>query len=159
MYGKDNEALIHKTIKKVSDDIESMKFNTAIAALMTLTNQFYDKGVNQAEFQTLLQLLSPFAPHMADELWEQLGFAGMASTSAWPAYDESKTVASEVTIAVQVGGKLKTTVTVPTGSDQEAVLAVVTAEPKIVKLMEGKDIVKVIHVPDKLVNLILKPKA
>ena len=158
-YGKDNEALIHKTIKKVSDDIENMKFNTAIAALMTLTNQFYDKGANQAEFQTLLQLLSPFAPHMADELWEQLGFAGMASTSAWPAYDESKTVASEVTIAVQVGGKLKTTVTVPTGSDQEAVLAVVTAEPKIVKLMEGKDIVKVIHVPNKLVNLILKPKA
>ena len=158
-YGKDNEALIHKTIKKVSDDIESMKFNTAIAALMTLTNQFYDKGVNKAEFQTLLQLLSPFAPHMADELWEQLGFAGMASTSSWPVYDESKTVASEVTIAVQVGGKLKTTVTVPTGSDQEAVLEVVKGENKIAKLMEGKDLVKVIHVPDKLINLILKPKA
>ena len=158
-YGKDNEALIHKTIKKVSDDIESMKFNTAIAALMTLTNQFYDKGVNQAEFKTLLQLLSPFAPHMADELWELQGFEGMATTSQWPVYDESKTVASEVTIAVQVGGKLKTTVTVPTGSDQEAVLAVVTADAKIAKLMEGKEIVKVIHVPDKLVNLILKPKA
>ena len=158
-YGKDNEALIHKTIKKVSDDIESMKFNTAIAALMTLTNQFYDKGVNQAEFKTLLQLLAPFAPHMADELWEQQGFEGMATTSQWPVYDESKTVASEVTIAVQVGGKLKTTVTVPTGSDQEAVLAVVTADAKIAKLMEGKEIVKVIHVPDKLVNLILKPKA
>ncbi len=158
-YGKDNEALIHKTIKKVSDDIESMKFNTAIAALMTLTNQFYDKGVNQAEFKTLLQLLAPFAPHMADELWEQQAFEGMATTSQWPVYDESKTVASEVTIAVQVGGKLKTTVTVPTGSDQEAVLAVVTADAKIAKLMEGKEIVKVIHVPDKLVNLILKPKA
>ena len=158
-YSKDNEALIHKTIKKVSDDIESMKFNTAIAALMTLTNQFYDKGVNQAEFKTLLQLLAPFAPHMADELWELQGFEGMATTSQWPVYDESKTVASEVTIAVQVGGKLKTTVTVPTGSDQEAVLAVVTADAKIAKLMEGKEIVKVIHVPDKLVNLILKPKA
>ncbi len=158
-YSKDNEALIHKTIKKVSDDIESMKFNTAIAALMTLTNQFYDKGVNQAEFKTLLQLLSPFAPHMADELWELQGFAGMATMSQWPVYDESKTVAAEVTIAVQVGGKLKTTVTVPTGSDQEAVLAVVTADVKIAKLMEGKEIVKVIHVPDKLVNLILKPKA
>ncbi len=69
-----------------------MKFNTAIAALMTLTNQFYDKGVNQAEFRTMLQLLSPFAPHMADELWERFGWEGMASTSAWPAYDESKTV-------------------------------------------------------------------
>ena len=158
-YGKENEALLHKTIKKVSDDIENMKFNTAIAALMTLTNQFYDKGVNQAEFRTMLQLLSPFAPHMADELWERFGWEGMASTSAWPAYDESKTVASEVTIAVQVGGKLKTTVTVATDSDQDAVLAAVTAEAKITKLMEGKELVKVIHVPNKLVNLILKPKA
>ena len=155
-YSKDNEALVHKTIKKVSDDIESMKFNTAIAALMTLTNQFYDKGVNRAEFQTLLQLLSPFAPHIADELWEKFGFAGMACTSTWPTYDESKTVASEVTIAVQVGGKLKATVTVPMNSDQEAVLDVVKAEPKIAKLMEGKNLVKVIHVPNKLVNLILK---
>ena len=158
-YGKENEALLHKTIKKVSDDIENMNFNTANAALMTLTNQFYDKGVNQAEFRTMLQLLSPFAPHMADELWERFGWEGMASTSAWPAYDESKTVASEVTIAVQVGGKLKTTVTVATDSDQDAVLAAVTAEAKIAKLMEGKELVKVIHVPNKLVNLILKPKA
>ncbi len=158
-YGKDNEAAIHKTIKKVSDDIENMKFNTAIAALMSLTNQFYDKGVNKAEFQTMLQLLSPFAPHMADELWERFGFEGMACTSSWPVYDESKTVASEVTIAVQVGGKLKTTVTVPTDSEQDAVLAVVTADSKIQKLMEGKDLVKVIHVPNKLMNLILKPKA
>ena len=155
-YGKDNEALVHKTIKKVSDDIENMKFNTAIAALMTLTNQFYDKGANKAEFKTLLQLLSPFAPHMADELWERFGFEGLASTSSWPVYDESKTIAAEVTIAVQVGGKLKTTVTVPMGSDQEAVLAVVTADTKIAKLMEGKNLVKVIHVPNKLVNLILK---
>ena len=158
-YGKDNEAAIHKTIKKVSDDIENMKFNTAIAALMSLTNQFYDKGVNKAEFKTMLQLLSPFAPHMADELWERFGFEGMACTSGWPVYDESKTVASEVTIAVQVGGKLKTTVTIPTDSEQDAVLAVVTADSKIQKLMEGKDLVKVIHVPNKLMNLILKPKA
>ena len=158
-YGKDNEAAIHKTIKKVSDDIENMKFNTAIAALMSLTNQFYDKGVNKAEFKTMLQLLSPFAPHMADELWERFGFEGMACTSSWPVYDESKTVASEVIIAVQVGGKLKTTVTVPTDSEQDAVLAVVTADSKIQKLMEGKDLVKVIHVPNKLMNLILKPKA
>ena len=158
-YGKDNEAAVHKTIKKVSDDIENMKFNTAIAALMSLTNQFYDKGVNKAEFKTMLQLLSPFAPHMADELWERFGFEGMACTSRWPVYDESKTVASEVTIAVQVGGKLKTTVTIPTDSEQDAVLAVVTADSKIQKLMEGKDLVKVIHVPNKLMNLILKPKA
>ena len=153
---KDNEALVHKTIKKVSDDIENMKFNTAIAALMTLTNQFYDKGVNRAEFQTLLLLLSPFAPHIVEELWERFGLEGMACTSSWPAYDESKTIASEVTIAVQVGGKLKATVTVPMNSDQEAVLEVVKAEPKIAKLMEGKNLVKVIHVPNKLMNLILK---
>ena len=155
-YSKDNEALVHKTIKKVSDDIENMKFNTAIAALMTLTNQFYDKGVNRAEFQTLLLLLSPFAPHIVEELWERFGLEGMACTSSWPAYDESKTIASEVTIAVQVGGKLKATVTVPMNSDQEAVLEVVKAEPKIAKLMEGKNLVKVIHVPNKLMNLILK---
>ena len=158
-YSKDNEALVHKTIKKVSDDIENMKFNTGIAALMTLTNQFYDKGVNKAEFKTMLQLVSPFAPHMADELWERFGFEGFASTSSWPVYDESKTIASEVTIAVQVGGKLKSTVTVPMGSEEAAVLEVVTADAKIAKLMEGKEIVKVIHVPNKLVNLILKPKA
>ena len=155
-YSKDNEALVHKTIKKVSDDIENMKFNTAIAALMTLTNQFYDKGVNRAEFQTLLLLLSPFAPHIVEELWERFGLEGMACTSSWPAYDESKTIASEVTIAVQVGGKLKATVTVPMNSDQEAVLEVVKAEPKIAKLMEGKNLVKVINVPNKLMNLILK---
>ena len=155
-YSKDNEALVHKTIKKVSDDIENMKFNTAIAALMTLTNQFYDKGVNRAEFQTLLLLLSPFAPHIVEELWERFGLEGMACTSSWPAYDESKTIASEVTIAVQVGGKLKATVTVPMNSDQEAVLEVVKAEPKIAELMEGKNLVKVIHVPNKLMNLILK---
>ena len=155
-YSKDNEALVHKTIKKVSDDIENMKFNTAIAALMTLTNQFYDKGVNRAEFQTLLLLLSPFAPHIVEELWERFGLEGMACTSSWPAYDESKTIASEVTIAVQVGGKLKATVTVPMNSDQEAVLEVVKAEPKIAKLMEGKNLVTVIHVPNKLMNLILK---
>ena len=158
-YSKDNEALVHKTIKKVSDDIENMKFNTGIAALMTLTNQFYDKGVNKAEFKTMLQMVSPFAPHMADELWEQFGFEGYASTSSWPVYDESKTIASEVTIAVQVGGKLKSTVTVPMGSEEAAVMEIVTADAKIAKLMEGKEIVKVIHVPNKLVNLILKPKA
>ena len=159
VYSKDNEALVHKTIKKVADDIENMKFNTAIAALMTLTNQFYDKGVNRAEYRTLLTLLSPFAPHMADELWEQLGFEGLACTQSWPEYDESKTIAAEVTIAVQVGGKLKTTVTVPMGSDDATVLAAATAEPKIQKLMDGKELVKTIHVPNKLVNLILKPKA
>ena len=112
--------------------------------------------MNRAEFQTLLLLLSPFAPHIVEELWERFELEGMACTSSWPAYDESKTIASEVTIAVQVGGKLKATVTVPMNSDQEAVLEVVKAEPKIAKLMEGKNLVKVIHVPNKLMNLILK---
>ena len=97
---------------------------------------------------------------MAEELWERFGFERHGlHLPPWPVYDESKTVASEVTIAVQVGGKLKTTVTIPTDSEQDAVLAVVTADSKIQKLMEGKDLVKVIHVPNKLMNLILKPKA
>ncbi len=158
-YSPENEASIHKTIKKVGADIESMKFNTAIAALMSLTNEFYDRGLNKADLQALLLLLSPFAPHMADELWEQMGFSGMAGTSPWPAYDESKTIDAEVTIAVQVGGKLKTTVTVPMDSAEETVLEAVLAEPKIQKLMEGKEIIKKILVPNKLINLILKPKA
>ena len=158
-YGKENEALLHKTIKKVSDDIENMKFNTAIAALMTLTNQFYDKGVNQAEFRTMLQLLSPFAPHMADELWERFGWEGMASTSAWPAYDESKTVASEVTIAVQVGGKLKGTVSVPVDSDDQTCVDAALALDKVAKMLETMTVVKTIVVKNKLVNVVMKPKA
>jgi leucyl-tRNA synthetase, eubacterial and mitochondrial family len=158
-YTAENESAIHKAIKKVTDDIEAMKFNTAIAALMALVNDFYAKGCSKGDMRALLAMLSPFAPHIAEELWESLGFEGMACAQSFPAYDASKTVDSEVEIAIQVGGKLRATVKAPTDAGQDEVLALVTAVEKIAKAVEGMELVKVIHVPNKLVNLILKPKA
>ncbi|MCI6397775.1 leucine--tRNA ligase [Lawsonibacter sp.] len=162
-YSKANESGLHKTIKKVADDIEAMKFNTAIAALMALVNDFYANGCSRGDFGALLLMLSPFAHHMVEELWESLGFAaargGMACQQNWPVYDESKTVSSVLTIAVQVGGKLRGTVEVPVGSDQDAIVAAAKAEPKVAKFLNGMDVVKIIHVPGKLVNFIVKPQA
>ena len=161
-YSAANEGAIHKAIKKVSDDIEAMKFNTAIAALMALVNDFYANGLTKGDLRTLLLMLSPFAPHLVEELWEELGFTaghGMACTQPWPAYDAAKTVDAEVNMAVQVGGKLRGTVAMPVDSAQDAVVATALADPKVAKFTEGMEIVKVIHVPNKLVNLIVKPKA
>ena len=162
-YSPANISAVHKAIKKVSDDIEAMKFNTAIAALMALVNDFYANGCSRGDFGALLLMLSPFAPHMVEELWESLGFAaargGMACQQNWPVYDESKTVSSVLTIAVQVGGKLRGTVEVPVGSDQDAIVAAAKAEPKVAKFLNGMDVVKIIHVPGKLVNFIVKPQA
>ena len=159
-YTPDNESAIHKAIKKVSDDIDAMKFNTAIAALMALVNDFYQKGCSKGDFRTLLLMLSPFAPHLVEELWKELGFdgVGMACVQPWPSYDEAKTVASVVTLAVQVGGKLKTTIEVPTDSGEATAVATAMADPKIAKLAEGMELVKTILVKNKLVNLIFKPK-
>ena len=144
----------------MSDDIEAMKFNTAIAALMALVNDFYANGCSRGEYRTLLLLLSPFAPHMCEELWETLGFTGeaggMACQQSWPAYDESKTIAAQVQMAVQVCGKLRGTVTVPVDSDEAAVVAAALADPKVQKFTEGKQLVKTILVPNKLVNLIAR---
>ena len=157
---KANESAVHKTIKKVSDDIEAMKFNTAIAALMALVNDFYQNGCSKGDYAALLLMLSPFAPHMVEELWETLGFAaekgGMACAQPWPAYDASKTMDAEVNMAVQVCGKLRGTITVPADSGEEAVVAAALADPKVQKFTEGKKLVKTILVPNKLVNLIAK---
>ncbi len=157
---KENEASLHRTIKKVGDDIEAMKFNTAIAAMMALVNEFYEKGAGRGDFKTLLTLLSPFAPHIAEELWELLGFgeAGLCCQQTWPAYDESKTVETEKTIAIQINGKLKGTVTVPADADDGTVVAAASREEKVKNLMEGMELAKAIVVKNKLVNLILKPK-
>ena len=157
-YSKANESEIHKAIKKVGEDIESMKFNTAIATLMSLVNTFYESQPSRGDIKTLLVLLSPFAPHIADELWEIQGFKGMASCQTWPEYDESKTVDAEKEIAVQVGGKLKATVIVPMDADDETVMRIACENEKIVKLLEGMEIVKTIVVKNKLINLIIKPK-
>ena len=161
-YTPANESAIHKTIQKVAGDIEAMKFNTAIAALMALVNDFYANGCSRDDFAALLLMLSPFAPHMVEELWENLGFAaekgGMACQQSWPAYDASKTVATEVNMAVQVGGKLRATITVPLDSEQDDVVAEAMKDPKVQKFTADMDIVKVILVKNKLVNLIVKPK-
>jgi len=160
-YTAANESNIHKTIKKVADDIEAMKFNTAIAAMMALVNDFYANGCSRGDMRTLLLLLSPFAPHFCEELWESLGFAAesgkMICQMAWPAYDESKTVASTVEMAVQVQGKLRGAIVVPVDSEEAVVVEAAKAVDKVARALEGKQIVKVIHVKNKLVNLIAKP--
>jgi len=157
-----NAPIVHKTIKKVTDDIDTLKMNTAIAALMAMVNEFYANGVSRGDFETLLLMLSPFAPHMVEELWEQKGFAAkhdgkMAMQCDWPVYDESKTVASTAEMAVQVSGKFKGTIIVPVNSDQDTVVEAAKANEKVAKAIAGMQIVKVIHVKNKLVNLIVKP--
>ena len=157
-----NEAAVHRTIKKVGEDIEAMKFNTAIAAMMALVNDFYQNGASRGDMKTLLMLLSPFAPHMVEELWETMGFAAaegkMACQMPWPKYDEAKMVEREKEIAVQVNGKLRSTVKVPMDSADEDVIAAACADEKIQKQMQGMQLVKTIVVKNKLVNLILKPE-
>ena len=157
-----NAPIVHKTIKKVTDDIDTLKMNTAIAALMAMVNEFYSNGLSRGDFEALLLMLSPFAPHMVEEQWEQKGFAAkyegkMAMQCAWPEYDESKTVASSVEMAVQVSGKFKGTIIVPVDSDQNTVVEAAKASEKVAKAIAGMQIVKVIHVKNKLVNLIVKP--
>jgi len=152
----EHEVAIHRAIKKVSGDIENIKFNTAIAALMSLVNDFYNKTPNKAELKVLLTLLSPFAPHIAEELWEIQGFEGYASQQSWPEHDESKTIDSSVTMAVQVMGKLRSTITVPLDSDDETVINTAVADEKIVKYLDGKEIMRTIVVKNKLINLIAK---
>ena len=155
-YSKEHEALMHRTIKKVGEDADSLKANTAIAALMTMLNEFYDKGVNKAEYKTFLALLNPFAPHITEELWQQLGETGLLSVAPWPAYDEAKTVESTVEMAVQVNGKLKGTIKLAAYADKQAAIDAALAEEKVQHAIEGKQIVKQIVVPGKIVNLVVK---
>ena len=160
-YSAVNEPEIHKAIKKVSDDIEAMKFNTAIAKLMELVNGFYANGLTKGDLKALILLLSPIASHMCEEIWENMGFAseGMICQQPWPEYDESKTVAAMTTLAVQIGGKMRGNIQVPTDSEQDAVVAAVQADAKLSKYTNGMQIIKVILVKNRLVNLIVKPQA
>ena len=156
-YSKANMSLMHKTIKKVSEDIDSLKPNTAIATLMALLNQI-DKTCNLAELKTFLQLLSPFAPHICDELWEQKGFEGICSVSPWPQYSEEKCKDSELNIAVQINGKMRGTVLMAADLSDKEVVANAVADEKIARFMEklGGSIRKTIVIKNKLVNLIVK---
>ncbi len=155
-YSPANESAMHKTIRKVTQDIDALKANTAIAALMTLVNQLSDNGCNRAELKTLLTLLSPFAPHMTDELWQQHGFEGYCSVAPWPSYDEDKCRDAEVEMAIQINGKLRSTVKLPADSSDEDVAAAAQQDEKVRRALETGAIRKVIVVKNKLVNLIIK---
>ena len=158
-YSQVNEVAVHRAIKKVSEDIEAMKFNTAIATLMALVNDFYTNGASRGDMKALLLMLSPFAPHMCEELWEMAGYGGQVSQQSWPVYDESKTVTATTQMAVQVSGKVKANIVVPTDASDEEIVKAALAEPKIVKLAEDKELVKSVVVKGRLVSLIFKPKA
>ena len=155
-YSKEHEVLMHRTIKKVGEDADSLKANTAIAALMTMLNEFYDKGVNKAEYMTFLTLLNPFAPHITEELWQQMGGEGLLSVAPWPVYDEAKTVEDTVEVAVQVNGKLKCTIKLPVDCDKQVAIDTALAEEKVRNAVEGKQMVKQIVVPGKIVNLVVR---
>ncbi len=157
-----NESILHKTIKKVTDDIDNLKMNTAIAAMMTAVNELTANGVTKGDLRSLLLLLNPFAPHITEELWETLGFASqtgkMCCQADWPVYDESKTVASAVDMAVQVNGKLKGSITMPVDSEEKDVVDAALQVEKVQKATEGMKIIKTILVKNRLVNLIVKPQ-
>ena len=157
-YSPANETLMHQTIRKVTEDIDALKGNTALAQLMTLVNSLSAGTCNKAEFKTLLQLLSPFAPHICDELWEVHGFEGICSVSAWPAFDEAKCKESTVEMAIQVNGKFKGTMQIAADASQEEVIAAAAADETVQRNVEklGGKIVKTIVVPNKLVNVIVK---
>ncbi|MDY2938881.1 MAG: leucine--tRNA ligase [Fusicatenibacter sp.] len=153
-YSKELEARMHQTIKKVSNDYESLKYNTAIAAMMTLVNDFYKAGkVTRKEFETLLILLNPVAPHMTEELWQELGYEGYLYQAKWPEYDEAKTVEAVVEIAIQLNGKMRGTITISKDADKETAIA--AAKEAIADKLTGK-IVKEIYVPGRIVNIVQK---
>ena len=156
-YSKELENNMHKTIKKVSDDIEKMKFNTAVAALMSLVNDFYKAGsITRGEFRTLLLLLNPTAPHITEEMWQNCGFEGYIHNAEWPSYDEDKTRDDEIEIVFQINGKIRGKMSVAAGLDRDALSEFVMAKDEVSAAVGDKQIVKVIAVPDKLVNIVVR---
>lgn len=156
-YSDKLRSLMHKTIKKVSEDIESMKFNTAIAAMMTLLNEIYNVGsITKKEFRDLLIILNPFAPHVTEELYQMIGCEGVLDEQEWVTYDEALCKDDTIEIVCQINGKVKSKLTIPTDAAKDDVIALAKADEAIVKATEGKSIVKEIYVPNKLVNLVVK---
>ena len=151
------EMKIHRTIKKVSSDIENLKFNTAIASLMTLINEITAEGhIGKEDLSIFIKLLSPFAPHLCEEIWEFLGGEGLLAVAPWPVYDEGKTVAKTVEIGVQVNGKVRGTVVLPNGCDKEKAFEIAKADERIASFLEGKNLIKEIYVPNKIINFVAK---
>ncbi len=157
-YSKDLESKFHKAVKKVSSDIETLKYNTAIAAMMTLTNDIYAKGeINRAELKTFITLLNPFIPHVTEEIWEKAGFEGMLNQTSWPTYDEAKCVDNEVEIAVQINGKVKDRLVIPADSGSDEAISAAKELDSIAKATQGMQIVKELYVKGRLVNIVVKP--
>lgn len=155
-YRDEIKSKMHKTIKKVSEDIENLKFNTAIAAMMELLNDIAATGsINKSELDTLLKLLNPFAPHITEEMYEA-HCGGILSEQSWPVYDEALCIDQTVEIVVQINGKVKSKLEIPVGSEKDAVLELAAAEPKIAEALAGKNVLKKIYVPNKLVNFVAK---
>ena len=153
-YSEDLETKMHQTIKKVSNDFESLKYNTAIAAMMALINDLYKKNsVTKGEFKTLITLLNPVAPHITEELWQRVGFEGRVYQTAWPEFDEAKTVESTVEIAVQINGKTRATLAIGKDDPKDEVIA--KAKEVIAEKLTGT-IVKEIYVPGRIVNIVQK---
>ncbi|NLZ36840.1 MAG: leucine--tRNA ligase [Clostridiales bacterium] len=151
------ESGLHKTIKKVTEDIDQMKFNTAVAAMMSLQNDIYEQGhLTKDEFETFITLLNPFAPHLTEQLWEECGNSSLLSLSPWPEYDEEKAADESVTYAVQVNGKLRGTITVPADTEKEAALAAAKADEKVAGYLDGKNLVKEIFVPGRMISFVVK---
>ncbi|NMA80295.1 MAG: leucine--tRNA ligase [Clostridiales bacterium] len=156
-YREEIETSMHKTIKKVGEDVEVLKFNTAIAALMSLINDIYaTKAINQAELRTFLLLLYPFAPHIAEEIYERSGFSGMADEQSWPEFDESKCTENTIEIAIQVNGRVRNRIVVAADIDKDNVIDLAKSDEKIAKEIAGKTVIKEIYVPGKLVNIVAK---
>ena len=157
LAAKDMEVKIHKAIKKVSSDIEAMKFNTAIACLMTLINEIYAVGkISKDDLVIFIKLLCPFAPHLCEEIWETIGGEGLLSLSKWPEYEESKTVEDSIEIGVQVNGKVRGTIVIPNGCAKEEALELAKKDERVASFLEGKTLVKEIYVPNKIVNFVAK---
>ena len=151
------ETSFHKTVKKVSEDIEELKFNTAIAAMMSLLNEIYDTGsLTRDELSMLVRLICPFAPHLAEEMWEGLGETGFCSLAPWPEWDEGKTVDSTVEVAVQINGKVRATVELPLNCPKDEAIALAKADARVAAQIAGKTVVKEISVPNKIVNIVVK---
>ncbi len=156
-YRPELRAAMHRTIKKVSKDIEDMKFNTAVAAMMTLINNIYDIGtINRAEYRDLLIMLNPFAPHITEEIYELCGFGGYVHDAKWVEYNEEFCIEDTIEIAVQVNGKLRGTVMIASDAEKDDAIAIAKSDAKIADFIAGKDIVKEIYVPKKLVNIVIK---
>ena len=153
-YSPELEALMHKTMKKVTFDIDNLKANTAIAAMMTLVNEMTQKGCNKAELKTLTILLNPFAPHVTEEMWQVMNYGGMVNEAKWPEYDDEKTKENSVEIVLQVMGKVRSRMTIPVDMPKDDVIAAAKQDAKIAELIDGKTIKKEIYVPGKLVNIV-----